>query len=459
MIFRIFPEKDTFITNKKSGLGGVTPQTGSNFGASEILEVSKETGVSGSSGFAASASISRMMFQFDLSQIAQLTASSNAPTTGATYSFKLFDAQHMGQLPSSFDIEVLPLSRQWDEGNGIDLDSFSDHGVANWDKSQTTVLWTAQGGDTVSSSTSSYHFDTGHENVEVDITPIVGAWLTGGLPNYGLMVKLTDTEEADGNDYYTKKFHARNTHYNDKRPTIEMKWDDSVKDNRGTFLFGVPSSLFLYNKQRGQLTDITGVGTGNDVITVDIADLSGTIQTFSASHTGVTGIYSASITLASGSYSGSLFSDKWGLNGASYMTGTFVPHNDGAEQVNDQEEYIVKIMNKKKEYELADVVKFNLFVRTRGYNPAVVQTGSLVMHNTVIEKGYYRIDNATTGEHVIPLGTGSVETTRLSYDKDGNYFKFYMSSLATQEVYKVVFFFEVDGQLQRLDESIKFKVI
>ena len=231
------------------------------------------------------------------------------------------------------------------------------------------------------------------------------------------------------------------------------------KDNRGTFLFGVQSSLYLYNKQRGQLTDIVGVGTGNDVITVDIADLSGTIQTFSASHTGVTGIYSASITLASGSYSGSLFSDKWGLNGASYMTGTFVPHNDGAEQVNDQEEYIVKIMNKKHYYESADVVKFNLFVRTRGYNPAVVQTGSLVMSNTTIEKGYYRIDNATTGEQVIPLGTGSVETTRLSYDKDGNYFKFYMSTLATKEVYKVVFFFEVDGQLQRLDEGIRFKVI
>ena len=69
------------------------------------------------------------------------------------------------------------------------------------------------------------------------------------------------------------------------------------------------------------------------------------------------------------------------------------------------------------------------------------------------------VDNATTGEQVIPLGTGSVETTRLSYDKDGNYFKFYMSTLATKEVYKVVFFFEVDGQLQRLDEGIRFKVI
>ena len=372
----------------------------------------------------------------------------------------------MGTLPTSFDIEVSPLSQSWDEGRGIDTENWADKGVANWDKASTSVWWTTLGADFLTTPTASYHFDTGGwgggggglEDVEVDVSEIVGAWLTGGLPNYGFMVKLTTTEEDDSNDYFKKKFHGRATHFPDKRPTVEMQWDDSIKDDRGVFLFDYSSSLYLYNKKRGELQDITGIGTGNDVLTVKIADLSGTIATVSASHTGQTGIYSASIVLATGSHSGSSFSDKWSFAGASYMTGSFTPGNDGASTSNVQEQYTVKVMNLKQEYELSEVVRWNLFVKTRNYNPAVVQTGSLVLRNTIIEKGYYRIDNALNGRHVIQLGTGSTETTRLSYDENGNYFNFYLSTLSPNEVYKLVFFFDVDGQLQKVDNNIRFKV-
>jgi len=456
MIYRIFPLKDTFITDIKKN---VVPQTGSNFGGSEILDLFKKTGISGSSGFAGSSSISRLLFEWDLSEIAALTASSDAPSTGAQYFLKLFDARHSTTLPTSYDIEIVPLSRSWDEGAGIDNDRFLDKGVANWDKSQTSVWWTTAGGDYISAPSSSYHFDQGNENVEVEITDLVGAWLTGGLDNYGIMVKLTATEETDSNDYYVKKFHGRSTSYLDKRPVIEMRWDDSKKDDRGVFLFDYSSSLFLYNKKRGQLTDITGIGTGNDVINVTIADASGTIMSVSASHTGITGIYSASVYLATGSYSGSVFYDKWGVDGRTFMTGTFYPENEGATSANTQQQYVASIKNLKKEYDLGEEVRLNLFVRTRNFNPPVVLTGSLALKNTIIEKGYYRIDNATTGEIIIPLGTGSVETTRLSYDENGNYFKLYTNCFAKKEVYKVVFFFELDGELQKLDENIRFRIV
>jgi hypothetical protein len=201
MIYRIFPNKDTFISDVKKNS---VPQTGSNFGASEVLSLFKKTGISGTAGFAASSSIARMMFQWDLNEIAELTASSAAPTTGQQYFLKLFDAQHMSTLPTSFDIEILPISQSWDEGSGIDVDEYFDKGVANWDKARTSTWWTTVGGDYLTDNTASYHFDRGNENVEVEITDIVGAWLTGGLPNYGIMVKLTDTEEDDGNDYFIK---------------------------------------------------------------------------------------------------------------------------------------------------------------------------------------------------------------------------------------------------------------
>jgi hypothetical protein len=290
---------------------------------------------------------------------------------------------------------------------------------------------------------------------------MVGAWLTGGLPNHGFMIKLTDTEEDDSTDYFTKKFHGKQTNFADKRPVVEMRFDDSLRDDRGVFLFDANSSLYMYNKQRGQLLDIPGVGTGQDVVDVAVSDVSGNIIfTTSGSHTGFTGIYSASMTLPSSSiYSGSSFTDAWSAAGKSYLTGTFTPHNDGAGDSNDQQQYVISVKNLKKEYDLNELIRFNLFVRTRGYNPAVVNTGSLVHWNTVIEKGYYRIDNATTNEQVIPLGTGSVETTRMSYDKNGNYFNFYMNTLAQREVYKLVFFFEIDGQLQKIDQNFRFRVV
>lgn len=456
MIYRIFPTKDTFITDAKKNN---VPQTGSNFGASEILDLYKDLGVSGASGYAGSSSLARMLIKWDLSEIAALTASGDAPSTGSTYFLKLFDAKHAETLPSSFDIEIVPVSRSWDEGTGIDNDTFYDLGVANWDKAQSSVWWTTVGGDYTTGATASYHFDLGSEDVEVDISNIVGSWLTGSLVNNGLMVKLTDSQEADGNDYFKKSFFGRSTHYKDKKPTIEMRWDDSVKDDRSVFAWGVSSSLYLYNKVRGVLTNISGVGTGQNVLTVNITDASGTIATVSASHTGLTGIYSASFALVSSSYSGSVFNDNWGLNGASYMTGTFYPHGDGASSNNSQSEYYVKVKNIKKEYEGTETSRFNLFVLTRNYKPAVVNTGSLALSNTIIEKGYYRIDNAISNLPVIPLGTGSTETTRLSYDENGNYFNLHMNTLSSGEVYKVVFFFDVDGQFQKIDSNIRFKVV
>lgn len=458
MIFKIFPEKDTWITNT---VRNNLPQTGSNFGASEILELYKIAGTSGSIGYTASSSLARVILKFDVNTLSELTASGDAPTTGSAYFFKLFDAQHSTTLPSSFDVKITALSQSWDEGRGIDNDGFLDKGYANWDKSTSTSLWTTPGGDTITAMTASYHFDTGNEDISVDISKFVNAWLTGGLPNYGMMVKLTDSEETDSVDYYTKKFHGRGTRFLDKRPTIEMRFDDSVKDDRGVFIFDYNNTLYLYNKRRGQLTDIPGVASEMNVLDITISDVSGNvILNTSGSYSGYTGIYNTSVTLPSSSlYSGSRFSDAWSASGKSFMTGTFTPHNDGAVSVNDQHQYVVSMKGMKREYDQDEVVKFNLFVRTKNYNPPVVNTGSLAINNTVIEKGYYRVDNATTNTQVIPLGTGSMETTRLSYDNTGNHFKFHMRSLPKGEVYNLVFFFEIDGQLQKIEKNFKFRVV
>jgi hypothetical protein len=455
MIYRIYPSKDTFITNYKRNN---VAQTGSNAGASEILYTFRKSSVSGTSTYS-SGSVARILTQFDLSSITTLTASNKAPTNGITYKLKMSDARHAKTLPSSYDLEIAQLTTDWDEGRGIDIDNYSDKGFANWDKAKSNAYWTAAGSDFTLSKVVTSHFDEGDEDLDVNVTSQVNDWLAGSTANRGFIIKMTSSIEDGDTDFYIKMFHARNTHYLGKRPCLEAQWDDSVKDDRTNFIFDNTGSLYLYNIVRGQLTNISNVGTGNNVLTVKISDASGTLATYSGSHTGIAGIYSATFALATGSYSGSKFYDTWFLNSKVYVTNSFYPQANAPSDDLEEKQYFFNVTNLKNEYESDELVRFRVFARNNNYNPAVVLTASSGPKPVIINKAYYRIDDDRTNEVIIPFGTGSVETTRLSYDKNGNYFDFYMSSLAPNNVYRILFLLVDNGQNQLVDKGFKFKVV
>jgi hypothetical protein len=271
VIYKIYATKDTTITNAQVTAGA--PMTGSNAGASQVLDLYKVAGLSGSSvGVAGTASLTRILMLADLSQFAALTASKSVPTTGVQYFLRLRSANVPRTQPSSYSVQILPMSRSWDEGKGLDLDDWLDHGNANWQLAQTGVPWTTPGGDTLSSLSSAFYFDTGFEDIEANVTPMVNAWLTGGLQNFGLMVKLSASHETDGLNYYIKRFFSAQTNLPDKRPCIEARWDDSVKDDRANFVFDYSGSLYLYHKVRGAMTDLPGVNPLPNVLTVKVRD-------------------------------------------------------------------------------------------------------------------------------------------------------------------------------------------
>jgi hypothetical protein len=358
MIFRIFPTKDTFISNFISSATGL-PSTGSNVGASEILEVFK-TGPSGSVAPHLSSSFARALLQFDIGQFGSLTGSA-----GASYKLVLFNAPHGDFLPYSYDIQAHMLSQSWDEGRGLDHESFSDLGFANWTKPKQGTFWSSPGGDVLAPNIS-FHLDDGHEDVRMDVSSFVSAWIAG-TTNSGIMVRISSSLEADANDYFVKKFHGRTTNLLDRRPYLELSFDDSA------------------------------------------------------------------------------------------FTGS------AAQAISGTAQYVVNVTNLKNSYELIENPQLRLFVRTVDYNPAVINTGSLVLPNLVVAKAYYRIDNERTTEQVIPFGTGSyqggTDSTRLSYDGDGNYFNFSMSNLSPGNVYRIVFLFDISGQRQIVDGGFKFKVV
>jgi hypothetical protein len=467
MIYRIFPSKDTWITNLVRQFPTI-PVTGSNFGASEILDLFKKAGVSGALGWNGSSSLGRVLMQFDMSPFQDLTASLQAPVH-PQWRLHLSDVRHAETLPSSYDIEVLSITTPWDEGPGFDEETFVDLAEANWDKAKKNLWWNTPGGDTDTTMIAKFHVDQGPENVDVVVTDQIERWLgINALPvfpvdNNGFMVRVSSSQEVDSFDYFVKKFYSRTTNNLDRRPYLEARWDDSIRDDRSNFVFDYSGTLYLYNEVRGALTNIPGVTPGPNCLTVRLEDLSGTLLTTSASWTGMTGIYSCSLMLPTGSYSGSLFSDIWYLGSRAYMTGNFRPTDGFSQPTLSPGRYEVEMPNLKNEYTVDELADLRVFVRPFDFNPPVVNTGSVTPVGTIINRGYYRIDNDRTKEQVVPFGTGSyqggTDWTRLSYDGNGNYFDFHMSSLAPGNVYRVVLLFDQDGRRQIVDRGFKFRIV
>lgn len=453
MIYRIFPTKDTVITND---VRSNARMTGSNVGAAEALEVFKGSAISGTIGTLGSSSLARTLMQFDVNAVAALTASGEAPSTGISYKLRLVHKTSDSELPYSFDLTVAPLSRSWDEGRGVDDVDLLDVGVANWDKATSSTFWTTPGGDFLSTTTSSVHFDTGYEDLESDIGPMFRAWLTGNLPNNGLIVRMTSSIEADSvyEDYRTKKFYSRTSNYRDRRPYVELSWNDFVADDRSNMRWGRTGSLALYNIVGGQMTNLSA----NPI--VDIKHASGTIVSVTASYSGLTGIYSATFALASGTtYSGSIFYDGWRLNGQSLMTGTFVLTTDGATTDADPPQLTAKVRNLKNEYTGDEVVRFDVMFRKKGTILPFLSTASMAPKPYITRKAFYAIENDSTAFQAVPFGTGSDEVTRLSYDGNGNYFKFYMRNLHAGNLYRIIFLVDENGYKQTIDSGFRFKVV
>jgi hypothetical protein len=266
-IKRYIANKDNTITNAfKDNL--ITRASGSNMGASDILEVFSIYGQASTS----SLEKARVLVQFPTSEISTDRTNSNIPASGSVnFVLKMSNAEHSSTTPENFTLSVhVVTSASWDEGYGIDMETYKNTGASNWISSSTGNAWNTEGADYLTSSYAKHvSFDKGTENLEVDISDIVEDWLDSSIPNYGLLVKLSGSAE-DGSlekSFYTKKFFARSSHHFFKRPSIEARWNDSIQDDRGSVIKSSSlapaaenvNNIYLYNKIRGNFRDIPGL--------------------------------------------------------------------------------------------------------------------------------------------------------------------------------------------------------
>ena len=504
-IKRYFATKDNTITNAyKDNL--VTRGVSGNMGQSDILEVFSIYGqVSSSSGL--SSELARILIQFDTDAIDADRTAGTIPASGSVSFFlKMYDAEHTQTTPKDFTLVVSAVSQSWSEGLGLDMENYTDLDSSNWLTSSGATQWVnaaatvLSGGSYITGSdaepleyTFTQSFDTGFENLEIDVSHLVEDWIAETVPvnnNYGFGIQLTSTLEPAiaEESYYTKMFFARDSQYVLKRPTLEARWDSSKKDDRDSFYLSsslVPAGdnlmkLYLYNIVRGNLTNIPAAGTEGMLVSIYSASQAslpigdklfspvggGVVATGDVNITASwveTGIYSCSFAYASSSIT-KIF-DVWhsgsggGEDSIQYHTGSVISIKTyDSEDYNFDQNYVSKVTNLRDTYSTRETARFRLFVRKKDWSPTIYTVSSKAIETSIIQDSYYQVARVSDGFKVIPFGTGSLNYTRLSYDASGSYFDLGMNMFDTDTVYEMSFTFVINGTYVEQAQKFRFRV-
>lgn len=406
--------------------------------------------------------ISRILGSIDTSSTSDLVTKINDgyipdPNTNTTVTayLKMFNTLHSERKAVGFNINVFPLTSDWDEGTGIGFNESNDllsTGYANYIYRKPSLLWSNSGGDyKVDSNSSSQYFSSGDENLNVNVTNIIKVWLNSTSSNYGFIIKMGDFEESltgttsASLDYYRKSFFARETNFL-KWPRVEFVWNDRIIDYKSIAPFGTSSYLYFYNISNGTYKDLSGTGAfpGHVVIEGITSNSSTSWSSVSSSLSSVTasristGIYRMLINeLPYSIYSTySKFRDNWTITSSissvlssltSFIT-TISPINNSFDNV-DYSKLTVNFLNFQNEYLKENKITFRIFIKDLSYSYQTLTASSTSFSNLIIEDGYWRI--LTDKDEI------DIDWQSLSFDKNGNFFVLDMNNFIRNTNYKI----------------------
>jgi len=609
-IKRYTADADNTITNAfESNLE--TRGTDANMGLSDIIETFVIYGQASSS----SLEESRILVKFPVDEIQEDRDALNVPASGnVDFYLRVHNAPHGQTLPKDYSLKILPVSGAWEEGYGLDMESYSDKGESNWEQATTSRDWVWDGGDFHTTPEFTQAMPLGTEDIEINITDLVEDWLSDdGIANDGLGINISssvidpfsvnasfsnvslgnqdavltvpkqwtgmtaaetasfdnststcydfvsgtgapspapdpyaawltvdigaqnasyvDTERTSSillfptdsgeslwgdvnsdctyltgstvvflfssgsvfphhrnvmdltlqlpsniarfdRSYYIKKFFARGSEHFYLRPKIEARWDSSKKDRRNSFYASsslVPAAdnlntLYIYNRVRGQLQNIPAIGTGSILVSLysGTTEPSGSKVSLCGGATNATGswvttgIYSAQLCTTS---SGPYLYDVWHSASVEYVTGSRISVRSFATDTSvDTGEYVSNITNLKESYAQTESPRLRMFVRDKDWSPTIYTVATTNIETKVIEDAYFKVYRVADGFDVISYGTGSSNCTRMSYDKDGNYFDIDMSMFESDYSYGIKVAYKVNDRYEEQPELFKFRV-
>jgi hypothetical protein len=204
-------------------------QPNQNTGLDEILEISKIY-------YGTVKDISRSLLQFDLHPLSESISNGNITLDEVTLILKETESE---ELSLSYDVLAHPLSQSWEMGIGTRFDEISTGGVTwNFREGDSRLSWLADGVFETGSTgnfdgrggvwyeypSASQYFTYQTADIQMDVKEIIEYWISGTLPNNGIILKYPSDYETNTNDYGILKFFGKETH-TIYQPKIRIGWD------------------------------------------------------------------------------------------------------------------------------------------------------------------------------------------------------------------------------------------
>lgn len=499
---------DTYITDKI--ISGQFRATDANVGRAGTLDLFKLYNETALLGVTGQTEISRLLIKFDLQPLYDLTGTIlDINSSNFKAYLQLFDIAGGNATPANFNLVAYPLSQSFDEGVGRDVSVFNDLDrtnfiTASYSNGVNSVWFTSganSGGllnsndiDFVTSGNlgagivdlgSSQKFVKGTEDLELDVTKVISATLSGKIPDNGFRLSFSGTEETDTKTRFVKRFASRHVSNSLIRPRLLVKFKDRIQDDGADFNFDVSGSLFLETfvdsspaniVSGSSLTAVTGLNcakldlvTSSFIFTTNVSQhKAGTGNAF------VTGLYSASFALASSdstvvtgsetlakfiAASGSVvFKTYWrSIDGTfGYHTGSLTIKRPDRVQGNfTTRRPTLRVQNSNPYYTSKDTVRFRVFGvdLEQQFNEHVKRARKL--KSIIYDKVYYQVIDKMSGKVILDYDTVN-ESTRLSIDSMGMFFDFKMQALPPGRTYCFRFYIVERGNTYLSPEDDTF---
>jgi len=261
-VYRIFPEKDAFISSEVP--------TG-NTGKDEIIEIG---GYVDSTGLGQT---NRIVVQYSTSEINDAIANKVTGSYSASLSLYLADAY---QIPVNYALYAYPVSGAWDSGVGKFGDIPTNTTGVSWKYRLAGEAGEWATGSFAANTTGSYlsgstpgggnwytgsaginlEFTQSHalnstNDVNIDVTKAIQLFNSNTIVNSGFILKLPNNLEYNTTSSIRLKYYGvdTNTIY---PPFLEFKWDDSVYSTGSLSVLSNNISIINLTNNKGRYADV-----------------------------------------------------------------------------------------------------------------------------------------------------------------------------------------------------------
>jgi hypothetical protein len=212
-------------------------QPNQNTGLDEILEVSKVY-------YGNVKDVSHALLKFDIGFLSQ---SLYTNTFGMNEAVLILKEAQAEEIPLDYTIYANPISGSWQMGNGTRFDAITTKGVTwNYREGDTKSTWLdndfnsfttasindGSGGTWWTAYGATQNFSYEKSDINMDVKSMLRVWMSGSIPNDGLMLKFADYTnstdlESNTQDYGILRFFSKET-FTIYQPKIRIGWDDQL---------------------------------------------------------------------------------------------------------------------------------------------------------------------------------------------------------------------------------------